>query len=267
MRAFGLLLAIAGGLFARQRSISDPIIAVSLKQLQSPAWVERSAAFYTIVHAGLETDKASDFPVADGILAIGRASTASRAGLVQALTNLLEFETSVMSTNNGPSSEDYSVYYGDVIQAVTTLRDASSMHALMRCLNTGNMATASLAGFGDAALSEALNILPTSDAQTRHSLFRLFSLMTEQRNLNNFTNAQSRSSLLRVLLEGVNESNPFSRIAAVNGLGRLSSPDAVQALNRLAVSDPFTIVTSRNSVQYPVRDAAVKVLQTVTKLQ
>lgn len=83
------------------------------------------------------------------------------------------------------SPEDCSTYYGDVIQAVTALRDISSMRALMRCLNTGNMAATVVASFGDASLSEALNMLPAADAQTRHSLFRLFSQMTEQRKLNN----------------------------------------------------------------------------------
>ncbi len=195
IKSLALLLAIGSGLFAGQRNTSDPLITTSLKRLQSSVWTDRSNAFYTIVHAGLETDENSDFPVADGILALSRGNT-SRQGLVVALTNLLEVESSLLASNELPSSEEFSTYYADVIQAVATLRDVSSTHALMRCLTTGNMAISAIASFGDTALSEALNLLPSSDAETRHSLFRLFSRMTEQRNLSSLTSAQSRSSLL-----------------------------------------------------------------------
>lgn len=94
---------------------------------------------------------------------------------MQALTELLGVETDLVSSNAAPSSEEFSTYYGDLIQAVTTLRDSSSTHVLMRCVNTGNMAIAVLAGFGETALSEALSALPSADIETRHAFSALFS--------------------------------------------------------------------------------------------
>jgi hypothetical protein len=248
-----------------QLGISDHRVDASLKQLQSSGWPERSAAFYAIVHAGLDTGRTSDLPVADGILAVSRANAASRTVLVQALTHLLDQETDLISSNLAPSSEDYSTYYGDVIQAVTTLRDSSSTRVLIRCINTGNMALTAVAGFGEPALSEAINLLPTADVETRSSLFRLFSRMTEPRNIANLKSAASHTSLLNALLIGSDVPNPFSRIAAAQGLARISSPTAIQAVSRLAAGDSFTIITPAGAVQYPVRDAAVKALRSLTR--
>jgi len=128
------------------------------------------------------------------------------------------------------------------------------------------MAITVMAGFGEAALSEALNVLPSADIQTRHSLFRLFSRMAEPRNVVNLT-AESRSSLLSVLLAGVNESNPFSRVAAVQGLAHLPSLAAIEAVGRLATEDSFNVVTPAGTVRFPVREAAVKALLSLTKTQ
>lgn len=79
--------------------------------------------------------------------------------------------------------------------------------------------------------------------------------------------AESRSSLLGVLLAGVNETNPFSRVAAVQGLAYLPSAAAVEAVSRLATDDAFSVVTPAGAVRYPVREAAVKALERLTKRQ
>ncbi len=256
-----LLLVPSVSFSAALPRTADVQIDGALRLLLSSSVEERSTAFYSIIHAGLSPGWDSKLAVADGVLAIANSGAEGRARLVAALTRLLETETDFQQSGAAPATEDYSNYYGDVIHAVTTLRDPASLPVLMRCINTGGMAQRTLAGFGAAALNQGIKALPNADEETRHSLFRMFSAMSEPRNLNNVTSKGSEESLLNILLIGARDANPQSRRVSVEGLAHFSSSAAVDVLNRLAVSDPYKVTDPNGSAHYPVREAAARALQ------
>lgn len=260
MRLTLACLALAGvSGFAAPQPPSDSRIQKFIDQLGSEEWTERVAAFTGLVELGLETDTSSEFPVADGFLALSRREPTFRPALVSNLIKLLEVETALVDANHSPESEEYFAYYGDVIEAVVVSRDRSSQHALMHCINTGGMTIEALAGFGDDALSEAINMLDGADEETRYNLFRLFTRMAEPKNIAQFAREESRKSLLNALLAGAGDPNPSSRRAVVSGLSVFPSEAAREALNRLQ-DDPFS-VTDDGVLRYPVREAATRALQ------
>jgi hypothetical protein len=256
------LLVGAASSVAQNTDLTLAFTAQLSRQLTSDQWPERSVGFYSLVRAGLSTDSGTEFPIADGVLGVIRSNPSLRDQVVDELISLLDQETSLATSADAPDTEEYSVYYGDVIQAVSTLRDARSTHVLFRCVNTGNMALSALAGFGDGALTEALNAMLTADEETRHNLFRLFSEMTEPKNVANLTNRDSLNQLSQILMNGSEDSDPFNRLAVVPGLARLGSPSAMGALRRLATLDSYA-VSSPQEIRYPVREAASKSLDDV----
>src|ERR1017187_8925146 len=263
IKRLALCVAISGAcLLAGADGIHDPRIQAALVQIHSGQWTDRAAGFYSMARAGLSADRRSEFPVADGVSAISRADAESRLVLVQALNALLDLESNLVNSGKAPiGDESYSDYYGDVIQAVTVLRDTTSAPVLLKCINTGGMAVGTLASLGDEALSAAMNLLvSTADAETRHSLFRMFAEMAEPRNLSRLTAPDSRSKLLNVLLDGARDGDPYSRLGTTPGLARFTTPEAVQTLRRLAESDPFTS-PEESAPRYLVREAASKALK------
>ena len=259
MRASACLLIGVVSLFGWQGDSATPQITRSLKQLGSERWSQRSSAFYTLVRSGQSTAAGTEFPIPDGVLGAVSRNPSLRDGIVVGLTALLDRETTLVNLGRAPLSEEYSTYYGDLIEAIATLRDTRSSHVLFRCLNTGNMAISAVAGFGDDALAEALNAMPTADEETRRSPFRLFAQMAEPKNMLKFTRQESRAELSQVLLKGATDQDPFNRLAVVPGLATLGSAEAIAALKRLADTDPFSGCRTQG-VHYPVRDAASKSL-------
>lgn len=259
IKRLALCFAIGcSSLMAATGGVHDPQVEASLRQMmRSAGQCDREAGFYSMVQAGLGTDQYREFRVPDGVLAIARADAESRARLVTTLNALLDREFTVRHTGAANLGCDY---YGDLIWAVGTLRDTSSIPVLLKVVSTGGAATGALAGLGDGALSGALDMLPTANDEDRHSLFEMFSEMAEPRNVSRLKAPGSVSKLLNILLEGASDIDPFSRTAVAPGLARFGTPEALQALSLLAESDPFT-TPGESGPRYLVREAAEKALK------
>jgi len=97
-------------------AVSVDKVNAALSQMESADSNSRMQGFYNLVEAGLATDKGSEFPVSDGVLAIAKTSPAMRTELVAALNSLLEKENSFsVSGGPGPTTEEFSAYHGDLI--------------------------------------------------------------------------------------------------------------------------------------------------------
>ena len=143
---------------------------------------------------------------------------------------------------------------------MTTLRDASSTKALLKAINTGGIAQDALSGFGDDALMGSLEMLPSADSETRHSIYQMLTTMTETRNINRLREPESRSLLSSALVAGAGDKNPWTRASVATGLANVGTPETEQALTKLAEADPFTRPENQR-IRYPVREAASKALQ------
>ena len=240
---------------------SDPQVQSVVRNFKSPQWHERLEAFYAFIDLGLKTHHGSQSAPPDAVRAFLQADPSSRLAITLALTDLLERETDLMYSTAAPGTEEHSDYFADVIWAVTTLREPLSLKVILRCINTGGMATGALAAMGDDALRAVLDLLPKADKQTRLSVLQVLSSMAEPRNLDNLTKEGSRTALVGVLLESANSTDPDFRIIAARALAQFpASPEAVSTLNRLAAADPY-IETKDGKPTYPVRQAAAAALK------
>ena len=211
LRQAVVLAFFSGWCLSQTPNATDPELRATLKKFKSSEWTVRIAAFRDLVAQGTQLDKGSAFPVSDAVLAIAHQNRESRLTLVRDLTALLEFENHNVSSGKTPATEEFSDYYADLIQAVTTLRDPSSLPVLIDDVNTGGMATNALASFGDDALSLVIRKIPAADHETRSSLYGVLDLMTEAKNLARFKNPESKSILEAALITGAHDSSPHIR--------------------------------------------------------
>jgi hypothetical protein len=243
-----------------ENGVRNPLIAAAMKEMQSAQESDRIAGFYSVINAGLGPYRKSEFPVPDAVLAIAKTDTDSRVEIVRSLNALLDLEITSIKTA-GLASSDSSDYLGDVIQAVTTLRDTSSIPVLLKCVSTGGMVAHALASLGDESLNATLVTLPTAADEDRRSLFRMLGEMAETRNISRLASPESRLKLREAIINGARDEDPFVRIAAVPGLLSLRVPEAAELLKELSTSDPFTL-NDATAVRYPVREAAARALKT-----
>ncbi len=254
------LLIVASSIFAAPPASLADAVQKDLEQFKVEDWTQRSAGFYDVVHQGVTIEGGrSQFPPADGILALLRHNVVPRPKLSKALIDLLAIETDLMYSGKGPSSEDFSEYFADLIMAVSILKDKTAMPTLFRCINTGGMAMEALAGFGDDTLTTALKLLPSDDWETRHSLFDLIAYMAVPKNFQTLS-SDSQNKLLAALIKGASDADYSFRVIAASGLSNFSSPEAVQVVRKLAQEDKYS-VTDGKITRYPVREAAAQALE------
>ena len=253
------------GACAQDVTLNHDEIQSILGSMTSTDWQTRSRAFYRLLALGLEGDphgKTHLFASALKTLAVQSPQDTSKVEM--GLIGLLEQENAairVFERTNRTMSEAQSDYYGDVIAAVTTLKSTASVDALLGAVNTGGMATRTLAGFGPIALGPLISRLNDPDFSVRSGVVTALSQMVADGNRQNLDTA----SLLKVeqaLFRAASDSEVGVRLSAVTGLAEFSDQRARAALEKLADSDPtfFPGEGEDGKDLYPVRNAATRAL-------
>lgn len=162
-------------------------------------------------------------------------------------------------------SEDYVNYHGNLIFAVSSLRDPRAVDSLIGCIESGGMATSVLADLGVVALDPVINLLYSENESVRQSATIVLVEMLDQKEFLQEANPVSRDKIKNAIIRSAKDNNHYTRISAINGLEKLSirgDSDAVKLLEQLAQNDPFeSVQQGGKSNEYPVRDAAKKALQ------
>jgi HEAT repeat protein len=156
-------------------------------------------------------------------------------------------------------SEAYVDYYGDLIASVAALKDKRALNALFGAINTGNMATRALAGFGTGALDQILGRLSYPDPNTRASAARALAQMLEPGNVKKVADAVSKGRIKQGLIKATRDADPYVRMTGVEGLATLGDHSLVPLIEKLAENDSFEGFGGERP--YPVREAARKALE------
>ena len=148
-----LAAAIPAGIAAAAGSVAaGPEIGQSIAQLADKRWAERSKGFYRLLKLGSDpADAKGAAKVKPWLSGLLNRNPQQADAIKLALMKTLEVEDRF--AHGGASlPEEFTDYYGDLIQAVAALNDPRSVNALAGALGTGNMATSALVAFGDASV-------------------------------------------------------------------------------------------------------------------
>jgi len=155
-------------------------------------------------------------------------------------------------------TEEFSDYVGDLIAAVTSLKDPRSLDSLFEVIDTGNMALNALASFGDRSLLRAISLLdsrPVSDTVRSSAVF-LLAKIAQPDNVAQLRDPSSRSLLLNALLRSLKDTHIGSRITAIRGLVDLGDKRAIPALSEVA---------AQTSTEAPVRQRAMEAVSRLSE--
>jgi len=250
-----------------QGSLPSEAINQYIAEFNSAGWEARSRAFYELLKLGSGDRSYVARPVQD---IMERASPAEADRLKLALIKLLEKENEVVEgykRTGGHFGEDYSNYYGDVIAAVTNLKDPRSMNAMLGALDTGGMAIRTLASFAPASLNPLLERLRDEDTTTR--MFALDAICEMLEPVNYDRVKARRPEIKQAFLRAVRDPDPNVRSVGARGLGLLGDPDAIPVLKELAERDPAYLAGEADGGKdlYIVRPEAKKALTEILAKQ
>ena len=212
----------------KAQTISDATISNLLVQFTSTDWTVRKDAFYALVNLGTNVP-ATSYSVPPKLLSVlQNVSTGSADQINLGLIALLVLENDNIAPSYEPAdipsllTEDYTDYYADVIAAVATLKDPRSISSLVGALRSGDMATRSLAAFGDAAIDALTQQLASTDDLVQ---FSFVFAMKEMLDLNNFPNisAATKAKLRQAFAQASQSSDPETASEASHALATLNS--------------------------------------------
>ena len=126
-----------------------PDLGAVLAALRDSNSSVRMTAFYQLV------------PVPDS------AADSTKLALIDLLTREAAFQRTRSETSALPD-ETYAAYFGDVIEAVAALKDPRSANALLDVIDTGDLATRTLASFGQPVLAAILAKFADADPAVRN---------------------------------------------------------------------------------------------------
>ncbi len=240
--------------------------------LMDASWEKRRKAFYMLL--GFETPEKWDgrtYLIPRELASVFRARPENTDELKVALIHLLDTENSEVKLQNKgsardgrPLDEEYTDYYGDVIEAVAGLGDQRALEALMGAMGTGGMAANGLAVIGTPALDALIKASENADPGFRLAAFRALTVMWRPEHRANFSDDTSSEELQAAFLRAVSDRDESIRSVGAIGLGLTPKPGehTIQVLVTLAVSDPAVLPGEADDggPLYPVRRAASKSL-------
>lgn len=135
-------------------------------QLTDHSWNVRSDAFYALLSQGQKiSSTTSTNPVPDYLANVLKSAPDKTEAIKIALFKALEMENAAVSAqavefrrSGGKKtlSAEQVDYYGDLIAAVSSLKDLRAVDGLIGAIGTGGMATGSLAEFGNPVLDRVI---------------------------------------------------------------------------------------------------------------
>lgn len=158
-------------------------------------------------------------------------------------------------------TDDYSTYYGDLVGAVSYIKDIRGLEALLGAIDTGGMVRDALVSFGLAAVEPVAGLLDSDSEITRASstlaLLRIFEQSAEV-----LTSVIGREGVKKAAFRAALDNSPIVRRNAVRILARLGDADSIAVIENLAKSDPYR-ADYRDGSPYIVREAATEALRTL----
>ncbi len=262
-----------------EKSLSDEITRL-INQFRDSSPDRRSEAFYRLIERGFGGDlqgRTDQIPFALSRLFAALPDKSNEIKV--ALIELLEKENSFVQENDrefrvtGKTklTEEYLSFYGDLIAAVSALRDTRSVNSLVGSIATGNMATRGLAALGPNALDTVIEQLDSDEVRIRSSAVRVLAHMLSPENSGKVSDPAFRKKIKQGLIRGTQDENFNTRLSAVKGLEKLAQlgePDVIPILEQLAQGDTYKVSRpGGNDSSYPVRDAANKSLKLLRDAQ
>lgn len=184
-----------------------------------------------------------------------------------ALLTRLNQETQYFKSITEEERDGRFEYYMGLTHQITLLEDEKVVAPLSETLGliSGKRVPDILAKFSTQALPLLLKKYPTTkDADSKSGvLFALERIMLKQQSLP----PEERNNIRAVLLEGLQDENPFVRQDAINALIVLNDRSVEPYLDEVAKTDVFKLPPSPDSYSglpvYPVRALAKKALRSL----
>jgi len=253
-----LLIALVGLAREIQGQASDAIDR-ELDLMRNGSEAQRIRGFYDLLQPD---NRAKPF----------RASIAFKALLQRVPGRVNDLETSFIKTlniendyvrranrTNGTLTEEYSNYYGDLISAVSVVRDERSISALVGAIGTGNMATGALASIGSPAVDVVITSLRDPDKRNRQgAAITLGKMIGPESRVRE--DAPSVRKIKHALETALSDPNANVRISTIDSLALLRDDDVIRDLETISRRDPYKITRGAGQAFYPVREAARKAL-------
>ena len=233
------------GVYAKRPTVVNSRLAVKthssvvINQTKSQSWQIRENAFRTLQKNLPDTSK----------------QLKSRNNISNVFVSLLAKESQYVATSSD-LPEEYTTYYGDLIDVVANIKDIKSVNVLLKpsVLTTGNMVIEGLASFGDKVIQKVINNLYESTSDTeRVALIQVMTSMLSRGTIKEFNNKQSVEV---VLLKAVKDSDPFIKLNSIRGLSYFNDLTAQKAIMDVSLFDSYIV-----DGDYPVRNEAKELLQ------
>jgi hypothetical protein len=190
---------------------SQTPLPATLAQLESSDPAIRSEAFYALV----QSDSSGDEQVK------------------LAAIKLLTTENSALKKLTGPD-EAYGDYYRDVVTFVVSLNDVRALNPLLEAIDTGNMVTKTLAGFGKTAIDPVIGKLNDKNPDIRDSAVIVLEQMLDPENASKVGDPQSLGKIRQGLNRAALDPDDQVKLTAEKGLiklFRVSIPVPFQSVN------------------------------------
>jgi HEAT repeat protein len=252
---------------AQKLTLSSAQVPELIRQLDDSDWKNRMDAFYRLIRLG-HTDEMHGLTYAlpSELTNLLKTVPEQSDEIKLALIKLLERENSFSKAHvkeyqrtGIPLGEGYGEYYGDLIGAVTSLKDMSSLSALLDSITTGNMVTSTLAELGAAALDPVIEKLNSDNLHVRQAATIVLTQMLE---LQKVSDPASRAKIKRAFIKAASDEDPYVRMSALDGFAALGDKDVIPIVEKLAIEDPYEASAHGGEKgYYLVRKRAEEVLQ------
>jgi HEAT repeat protein len=255
--------------------VSDELTGL-LNKLRNDSPDQRLEAYYRLIEIGNNGDLQGNSSMITAALSSLFAKAPDKADEIKlTLIQLLERENSFIKESEkkfqetGETlSEAYVNYHGDLIDAVSSLKDKRATNALMGCLGSGKMAIDGLVALDRAAVDPVVGQLTSKDYQVRQSATMVLARLIEANKTAVQSDLVAMEKIKRALIQSTQDDSHHTRISAIEGLRSFAQDndqEVILLLERLSQTDPYAGSQSAgNSIRYPVREAAKKVLQSKT---
>jgi len=205
--------------------VSDEITGL-LNKLNNDSPEQRIDAYYRLLEIGNNGALHGNASMIPAALSRLIAKAPDRADEIKlTLIRLLERENSFIkeSEKKFPASgetlsEAYVNYHGDLIWAVSSLKDNRAVNALMGCLGSGKMAIDGLVALGRAAVDPVAYQLNNKDEIVRHSATMVLALLIEANKTAIQSDLVAMEKIKRALIQSTRDDSHYTRISAIEGL-------------------------------------------------